>query len=633
MEGEDLSIDVQLPITPLHVSYKTKVSNYLLLDSKVESMDFYPAQGCYNIVQPLANELQDHSHISANFTSENVEYLINYCQQASYLEAENRSSKPISWIGIYIALASFICTLAMAADLVHGFRSRKIWFPCKYFTLNAASITVITVAMKLPVDLSSLMPFYLDQATKVESIAFMCTMMANFMPSLASVDNKTLLANVIGLAILVITMIVNICIQISTGVIVNFNFRLSVTNFMILAYIYMALLFWLLVVLISAAITIPASKQILEFKYQATCKRTLNDQLNNMSAVEKLTQYIRKYWVTAESGSPQFVMASTPLSSTCAIYLMAMLFTPAITSRIDDVNEDLSNCFLKLEDDMELGERTLKRISSSIKHLIQKAEKKQQKDLLVLLDTSTGFKGVENFDNDQVLPLTTVKLVNSWSLPIVTFTCIAIALPNIPKDVVDSLVKSVHEGLLLSHLVEESLNSTSEYGNIRRVTMTLWHEVEANCMWETSVEILEWFAKKAEEIVIQFRGDTNGDAMETTPKELIAANSMYRIAQTIVFNYQGNVEPMSVEELFALLRGMIADIFLACFTNIPRVILMKCHASAIEKRESSVEAAAKLLGRTKEILKRLEVQELPSMDPDKMAFIDEWRAHLRQSIP
>ncbi|PWA34969.1 hypothetical protein CTI12_AA605430 [Artemisia annua] len=121
--------------------------------------------------------------------------------------------------------------------------------------------------------------------------------------------------------------------------------------------------------------------------------------------------------------------------------------------------------------------------------------------------------------------------------------------------------------------------------------------------------------------------------METTPKELIAANSMYRIAQTIVFNYQGNVEPMSVEELFALLRGMIADIFLACFTNIPRVILMKCHASAIEKRESSVEAAAKLLGRTKEILKRLEVQELPSMDPDKMAFIDEWRAHLRQSIP
>ncbi|GKD26242.1 hypothetical protein Tco_1232456, partial [Tanacetum coccineum] len=275
-------------------------------------MDFYPSQGCYGIMQPLENELQYHSHISANFTSENVRYLLNYCSQASYVEDENRISKPIFWIGIYIALASLICTLAMAADLLHGFRSRKIWFPCKYFTLNAASITVITVAMKLPVDLSSLMPFYLDQAPKVGSIAFMCTMMANFMPSLASMDNKTLLANVIGLAILVITMIVNICIQISTGVIENYNFSLSstnhiVTNFMILAYIYMALLFWLLVVLISSVITIPASKQILEFKYQAA--RTLNDPVNNMSTVEILTQCVRKYWVMAVSGSPQFVMA------------------------------------------------------------------------------------------------------------------------------------------------------------------------------------------------------------------------------------------------------------------------------------------------------------------------------------
>ncbi|KAJ9549480.1 hypothetical protein OSB04_022023 [Centaurea solstitialis] len=45
-------------------------------------------------------------------------------------------------------------------------------------------------------------------------------MMANLMPSLASMDKKTLLAN-IGLAILVVTVIVDICIEIYTGVITD----------------------------------------------------------------------------------------------------------------------------------------------------------------------------------------------------------------------------------------------------------------------------------------------------------------------------------------------------------------------------------------------------------------------------
>ncbi|GKA38557.1 hypothetical protein Tco_0731108 [Tanacetum coccineum] len=51
--------------------------------------------------------------------------------------------------------------------------------------------------MKLPVDLSSDMPSYEDQTAKLGSLAFMCTMMVNLMPSLASMDNTTLLANAI----------------------------------------------------------------------------------------------------------------------------------------------------------------------------------------------------------------------------------------------------------------------------------------------------------------------------------------------------------------------------------------------------------------------------------------------------
>ncbi|GKD63885.1 hypothetical protein Tco_1305993 [Tanacetum coccineum] len=217
------------------------------------------------------------------------------------------------------------------------------------------------------------------------------------------------------------------------------------------------------------------------------------------------------------------------------------------------------------------------------------------------------------------------------------------SLPHIPKDRVESLLKSVGEGLSYTHLVEESLNISSEYVNIRKATMTLWHDVENNRMWlknslsknafegKTATEILKWFADKAEEI---FNKSSNGIMVENNiPKELIASNSMYRIAQTILLREHGNAEPLRKKQLFALLNRTIADILSACFTNIPQVITMQCHESVIEKREASVKAAAKLLGNTTKIIERLETVELPSMEDDKMAYIDEWRLHFNQSIP
>ncbi|GKB88323.1 hypothetical protein Tco_0960595 [Tanacetum coccineum] len=111
-------------------------------------------------------------------------------------------SKPMPWIGMYIAVASLFCILAMVADLLHGLKNRKLWFPCKFFTLNAASLTVIAVAMKLPVDLSNPMLGYADQIAKFGSMGFMCTMMANLLPSLATMNSSELLTNIIALDIL-----------------------------------------------------------------------------------------------------------------------------------------------------------------------------------------------------------------------------------------------------------------------------------------------------------------------------------------------------------------------------------------------------------------------------------------------
>ncbi|KAJ0764653.1 hypothetical protein HanPI659440_Chr08g0294561 [Helianthus annuus] len=152
-------------------------------------------------------------------------------------------------IGIYIAIASLFCILPMVADLLHGFKTKKLWFPCKYFTLNAASLTVIAVAMKLPMDFSNSMPHVVDQAARLGSMAFMCTMMANLLPSLATMDSKELLTNIIALAILVITLAVNVSIQIVTGVVSHddgeYSSILTFYNLLI-AIFYVAMLLALL---------------------------------------------------------------------------------------------------------------------------------------------------------------------------------------------------------------------------------------------------------------------------------------------------------------------------------------------------------------------------------------------------
>ncbi|KAJ0647381.1 hypothetical protein HanPSC8_Chr15g0648351 [Helianthus annuus] len=711
-------------------------------------------------------------------------------------EKSDKFSEPMVWIGIYIAIASGLCILAMAADLLHGFRNKKFWFPCKYFSLNAASIMVITVAMKLPVDLNSPMPGYLDQVAKVGSLAFMCTLMANLMPSLASMDDKTLLANMIGLCIFVITMIVNICIQIKTGVIIDDNLFYEPTKFYfrftIIAGVNTVMILLLLIIMIASSITIPTFKEVLESKYRATNKISLTDQRlpDQMSRVEKLRQHVSRYWVIAETGSPQFGMASNPLSTASGVicvmvsvinlgtvfytvinlhefvgrlfegrspykwsrtliiitqyfgvvvgiiapisrcfsvfsfklgakwnknYFMffkvekywiqklrvwkqspvpipsrnrrsrslvyssrnlflsfsigfqkvivilckliwllvtvvpvfvVSCFTSLNTSRTDDIDEDISKYVLQIDNEKELAEKTLKGISKSMNSFISKAEKEQNNNLLELLDKFTEFEGVQIFDTDHVQSLLPAEFVNSWSLPIVTLTSIAVSIPNIHTHVAESMLRGVGEGLSFTHLVEESLNCSSDYVNLRKASMSLWHVVEYICKWldnplakhvfngKDATEIVKFFSDKAKEIVTEILASNDGEQPENPPNELIAANSMYRITQTILLRFESNTEPVTKKQLFSHLEGMIADIFCACFTNLPRVITMRCHESAIEKREASVKVAAKLFGKTAKIIEKLEkCDKVPSMDEDKMAYINEWRLYMKQSIP
>ncbi|KAG8662239.1 hypothetical protein MANES_01G079500v8 [Manihot esculenta] len=90
---------------------------------------------------------------------------------------EAKFSEPLPWIGIYIAVASLACAIVMAADLIQGFRSRKLWFPSKYYCLNATSLTIIAVAIKFSVDLNTPMPRRIDQLAKLSSSTLICTLM------------------------------------------------------------------------------------------------------------------------------------------------------------------------------------------------------------------------------------------------------------------------------------------------------------------------------------------------------------------------------------------------------------------------------------------------------------------------
>ncbi|EXC28299.1 hypothetical protein L484_011803 [Morus notabilis] len=215
---------------------------------------------------------------------------------------DDNFSKPMPWIGIYIAAASAACLVAMAADLIQGFRFRKFWFPCNYFSINATSLTLIAVAAKLSVDLNTSMPNRRDQLAKLTSAAFICTVMGNSMPSLGTMGNEDLFMNIMALGILVITIIVNICIQLGTGAIFVFWKEHALFMFIMLV---------LLIVMSFSALIVPTTKRYLEYKYDKKYELALKEapsDINGKKLVCKLRKDLDKYWMMAYTCSPQFVM-------------------------------------------------------------------------------------------------------------------------------------------------------------------------------------------------------------------------------------------------------------------------------------------------------------------------------------
>ncbi|KAL8041970.1 hypothetical protein ABFX02_09G019300 [Erythranthe guttata] len=702
-------------------------------------------------------------------------------------DVEKQLVAPMPWIGMYVAAASAICTLAMAADSLHGFWRKRHWFPSRYFSINATSLTLLAVSMKLPVDLTTRMYAVTDRLAKVSSLVFMSTAMANFLPSLGSMSDKDVLMNVTALSILVITVTANVTIQI-IQVHSYLRGRLAFLEEM-LAVGSMLLL---LVMFTSSALMIPSTKRYLEKKYHEMHKTALNEEQVDTGRVsaDKLRVLIKKYWVMAETSSPQFVIARSVtcttsgavslivalvlleaeirlamkcmileksisnygwstklilLSQTIGVIVgtiapasrwfiavnfrsknesgksirsvftvegywtqkmvdwrqgsisfqirhlksrkflhnlrrrflklcisvqyfivlaskMLLLVSVCITSPViscinyarglkkqkrishcvsrdystADPELDVRHYVMLLEGEQELPTETLENICKEVDEVIRKGKMKKPESLLKLLEKSRSFNGVTEFDSRD-----SRELPYCWSLPVVTLTSIALALPNIEKQKSELLLSSVTEGLYFVKLVDKTLDKKSRLANVRTAADVVWVGVELYHKWqdkdlhETSLkgknadEILQQLRDKAEKTVVEFRRDARDCLMKNPlnwPAKVIAANSMYRISRTVLLTRTAETD----DELFEQLSVMIADILAACFTNLGHVITMKCHCNAIEEREKSVRKAALLLGETEEILALLCQRELPLSAPNRAASVEEWRALIDQ---
>ncbi|XP_059657518.1 uncharacterized protein LOC132304039 [Cornus florida] len=551
---------------------------------------------------------------------------------------------PMPWIGMYVAAASLVCILAMAADVFQGFRNRKLWFPCKFFTLNAAYLTLLGVAMKLPVDLTAQMPGVTDQVAKLTSITFLSTIIEARIRIFLSEHYSDPRSFILGSSYKWSTFVIH---EMQTfGVVVGTiaptfrcvtATRLRCSGKRVKSYKteFKTENYW-----IKRLVGWKESSLALGFRSQI-CKKLVSSTKN---LIVDLCIGVQIVIVLA---SKLIMLISFVFIS--PFLLFGDLYYKVISkhifssnhprSELEPAESDLSRYVLYLEGEQELLLQIMKHNRNATDHFIQKGKNQQPKYLKKLLDKSKTFMGVARFDSDHVSSLHLEEPLNCWSLPVVTLTSIAIALPSIEKDNVKLLLRSVNEGLWYAKLIEKFLNAKTDMLNIRNAADSVWSGVYLFRKWlnadlqkialnaKNFTETLVKLADIAKKGVIEFKKNMNGDPKENPlnwPIKVIAANSMYRISQTVLQDTEG-----SNETLFEELSIMIADILCACLTNLPRVIHMKFF-EVIEKREDSVRHAAQLIGEMEEILKILQERKLPSLDPaDKLAYIDEWRDYAK----
>jgi hypothetical protein len=329
-----------------------------------------------------------------------------------------------------------------------------------------------------------------------------------------------------------------------------------------------------------------------------------------------------------------------------------MKFGSSTSSLGSGTKQDLRQFILHLEGEEELVELMMKENWDATHHWVQQGEKQQPKLVMELLEKKCsilqGFKGVAEFDCDQILPLHGVEPPPySWSLPIVTIASIIIALPNIEKCLVEKMINTLNEGLHYVKFIENNIDKDGKLIKVRKTAELVWLGADLYGKWldvdlyklslqnKSIKETLETLAEFAETRYEKYKEKYHEVCSKVSPSawpiKILASNAMYRITKAILLLNQDVVRDHSTsEKLYEVLIVMISDILGACLTNLPHVISTKCLSSSIEERENRVRQAVYVLGKTKKIIEMLEKRPFPSVDFCRGTNVEDWHLMHKQ---
>ncbi|KAK9081361.1 hypothetical protein Syun_031140 [Stephania yunnanensis] len=152
----------------------------------------------------------------------------------------NKFSTPMPMIGLDMAGATLVCLVLMVCDIFSSIRQRKPWIPCRFFVLNSFSLTLLSVATKLPVDLTTSMPSAYDQLSKLCGTSLICISIGFFRLSIVDMNESELSSNLSSLTLIVLTVVVDVSLQISTGAIFLFKVQHVINLVLMLALLCVA---------------------------------------------------------------------------------------------------------------------------------------------------------------------------------------------------------------------------------------------------------------------------------------------------------------------------------------------------------------------------------------------------------
>nr|GEW91743.1 ribonuclease H-like domain-containing protein [Tanacetum cinerariifolium] len=219
-------------------------------------------------------------------------------------------------------------------------------------------------------------------------------------------------------------------------------------------------------------------------------------------------------------------------------------------------------------------------------------ENEKPKNLIELLekvDSSLAFTGVKDFDSDKVPSLGPSEPPNCWALPAEEIVWSEVELDGRWLEV------DLNEMAIQGNGVKETIKSLSDISKEKFTEYAETHFIHMN-EWVLEEDPSRWCIR------------------------VLAANSMYRICETILSDTAYDRS----QRLFEKLSLMICTLFATCFTNLQHVISKQCHQSGIEEREQNIRNAVLLFGKTEGIIRILDKKKIQESNPGQLVHIDDW---------